>query len=270
MKNMDKEQFEEWAMDYLSDTLNAEEKSRFENFLVARPEYRENFETLKMTWSQLDALSFPEPSETMDEKFYGMLHSEMDKKEQHTFNWINTLKSYLDFLFKPQLAYGIVLLLIGLGMGYYMNSGKNLLGTEPKMVHADETNEVREKLVLTLLEQPSANQRLQGINEAVKFKDADDKVIKALLKTLNNDDNVNVRLAAIESLVNYLDNPIVREGLVASIVEQDSPIVQVTLADLMVALQEKKSIEPFKKLMRTQELNGAVKQKLEKSIQKII
>jgi hypothetical protein len=67
-----------------------------------------------------------------------------------------------------------------------------------------------------------------------------------------------------------LDNPIVREGLVQSIVRQDAPIVQVTLADLMVALQEKKSVEPFKTLIRTKELNTSVKKKLETSIESII
>ena len=62
----------------------------------------------------------------------------------------------------------------------------------------------------------------------------------------------------------------VREGLVQSIVKQDSPIIQVTLANLMVALQEKESIEPFKTLMRTKELDKSVKQKLETSINSII
>ena len=124
--------------------------------------------------------------------------------------------------------------------------------------------------MLTLLEQPSANQRLQGINEVNKIGKIDETVITALLKTLNNDANVNVRLAAIESLTKYLEEPMVREGLVQSIVKQDSPIIQVTLANLMVALQEKESIEPFKTLMRTKELDKSVKQKLETSINSII
>ena len=121
-----------------------------------------------------------------------------------------------------------------------------------------------------MLEQPSANKRLQGVNEANKIEKVDEKVIKALLQTLNSDPNVNVRLAAIESLTNYVENPMVREGLVQSIVKQDSPIVQVTLANLMVALQEKKSVEPFKKLMRSKQLDTLVKKKLERSIRQII
>ncbi len=267
---MDKEQFEIWAMEYLSEKLDEQGSTAFEEFLGKHPEFQENFESVSDAWSRMDDFAFPEPSVAMDEKFYEVLYAEMEKEKAKPAAWMTNLRDYFGFLFKPQLAYGLLILIAGFGLGQYMSSGEDGQNAKGALTGTEETQEVREQLVLTLLEQPSANKRLQGVNEAVKFKEADDKVIKALLKTLNNDDNVNVRLAAIESLVNYLDNPIVREGLVASIVQQDSPIVQVTLADLMVSLQEKKSIEPFKKLMRTSELNGAVKQKLEKSIREII
>ena len=173
-------------------------------------------------------------------------------------------------MWTPQLAYGLALLILGLGIGFFINfqspQMQEVVGNDSNA----EVEEVREKLVLTLLEQPSANRRLQGISEADKIKKLDDTVIYALLQTLNNDPNVNVRLAAISSLTNYLENPVVREGLVQSIVAQESPIVQITLANLMVALQEKKSIEPFKKLIQEKEIDTTVKRKLEKSIQEII
>ena len=173
-------------------------------------------------------------------------------------------------IFRPQLAFGILLLVIGLGAGYYFAP---LMGRDQPTqisVNGNETAEVRQKLVLTLLDQPSANQRLQGVGEANKFENADDIVIKALLQTLNHDSNVNVRLAAVESLTNYVDNPLVRQGLVKSIPNQESPILQITLANLMVALQEKASIEPFKQLLKQKELDTTVKKRIEKSIESII
>jgi hypothetical protein len=68
---------------------------------------------------------------------------------------------------------------------------------------------------------------------------ADEKVINALFTTLNNDLNVNVRLVALEALTQFAKDAIVREGLVKSLAVQDSPMVQVALADVMVKLQEK-------------------------------
>ena len=77
-------------------------------------------------------------------------------------------------------------------------------------------------------------------------------------------------MAAIESLSNYVDNAEVRQGLVQSIPNQEAPIVQVTLANLMLALQEKQSVEPFKKLLQKKELDTTVKKKIESTIQSII
>lgn len=267
---MEQEQFDIWMMEYLSDDLKANERTEFETFLRDNPTYRQQFEHLQKTWGRLDVMTITEPTEAMDDRFLGMLHDEIEKVESSSKRPPSWLTSLTDMLWRPQVAYGILLLVMGLAMGYFFNADTPGTTPQTQVVNNSETEDVREQLVLTLLDQPSANKRLQGISEVNKIQKVDDKVISALLQTLNSDSNVNVRLAAIESLTNYLDNPVVREGLVQSIVKQDSPIVQVTLANLMVALQEKKSIEPFKTLIRSKELDTSVKQKLETSIKSII
>lgn len=268
---MEQEKFEIWMMEYLSDTLDFEGRKEFEKFLQDNPESQKQFEELNQIWNQMDEVSTPEASEEMDSTFFDMLHSEIEKVEKSKSNPKSWIAAIAEILWKPQMAYGILLLGVGLMGGYLLSTSGGVDSIPTTVVSSpNETEEVREQLVLTLLDQPSANQRLQGINEVNKIGKIDQTVIKALLKTLNNDPNVNVRLAAIESLANYLDNPMVREGLVQSIIKQDSPMVQVTLANLMVALQEKKSIEPFKTLMRTEGLDKSVKQKLETSIKSII
>ena len=127
---------------------------------------------------------------------------------------------------------------IGLAAGYFLNVKDDRPIMENTVVNNQETEEVREKLVLTLLEQPSANKRLQGVNEVAKMDGATDRITNALFVTLNNDSNVNVRLASVELLSKYVANPNVRMGLIQSIAQQDSPIVQIALADLMVALHQ--------------------------------
>ncbi len=264
---MDQEKFEIRAMDFMSGTMSREEAKSFEQFLAGNPEYNEQYKALLAIWEMMGNLEAPEISPQMDETFFTMLSNEMEKgrrKEVKRPFWDGILT-----VFRPQLVYGTLLLVLGLGVGYYLSSPH-----QPKTVETtvskNETEEVRQKLVLTLLEQPSANQRLQGVGEANKFENADEIVIQALLQTLNNDSNVNVRLAAIESLTNYIDNPVVRQGLVQSIPNQESPILQITLANLMVALQEKASIEPFKQLLKKKELDTTVKKQIESSIESII
>lgn len=264
---MNKEKFETQSIDYMSGVMSEDEKRDFEKFLKQSSEYADQFDELVSAWKMINKLDAPEPSPKMDETFFEMLSSEVEKTNKK--NGWETLMEGLMMIFNPQLAYGILLLGIGLGVGYYMNSSDDTHSVQ-NIVSNEETEDVRQKLVLTLLEQPSASQRLQGVSEANKFEDVDEMVIMALLQTLNNDSNVNVRLAAIESLTNYVNKPLVRQGLVKSIPNQESPILQVTLANLMVALQEKASIEPFKQLLKEKQLDTTVQKKIENSIESII
>ncbi|MEO9513055.1 MAG: HEAT repeat domain-containing protein [Flavobacteriaceae bacterium] len=264
---MDKEKFELQCIDYMTGAMSWEDSEEFKGFLDRNIEYQTQFDELVDTWKMITELEIPESSAKMDDTFFNMLNKEVQKTTKKG-GWSLFLEG-LAGIFKPQLTYGVLLLGLGLVIGYYMNSSANT-NTIEVTASNEETDNVRQKLILTLLEQPSANQRLQGVSEANKVGDVDEMVVKALLQTLNNDSNVNVRLAAIESLTNYVNDPLVRQGLVQSIPNQESPILQITLANLMVALQEKASIEPFKQLLKEKQLDTTVKKKIENSIESII
>jgi len=269
---MEQEEFERKAIDYIRGDIGEQERIALEIYLAGNPKQRVELEELAEVWSQTDKITTPEPSEEMDVQFFEKLNAAVDKQEIKKSKTFNSLLSKFKFLWSPQFVYGIVLFGIGLSIGYFFNTEKinNQVDDVANTASNNETKEVRERLVLALLEQPSANKRLQGVSEANKFDKVDETVIKALLQTLHKDSNVNVRLAAIESLTNYVDNPVVRQGLVQSIPNQEAPIIQVTLANLMAALQEKKSVEPFKKLLQNQKLDTTVKKKIESTIQSII
>jgi HEAT repeat protein len=129
---------------------------------------------------------------------------------------------------------------------------------------------MKQVMMLSLLQDPSASQRIQAVSYTDDIKNVDTKVIDALFTTLNEDPNVNVRLATLEALAKLSGNPRVREGLVRSINKQESPIMQSAIADIMVQLQEKSSVQSLQKLLSKKDLNQMVKIKIEKSIQKLI
>ncbi len=264
---MKKEDFELLALDYLRGTLLESEKEGFEK-LLDDDNFKRQFAEFKEVWKIMDGIKVPEPSPEMDNTFFYVLGNEIEKQRKNHSPLKEYLNDLLRWLMKPQLAYGLLfLVLVG---GYLWNTKDVPSSIGDGTVVDSETEQVREKLVLTLLEQNSANKRLEGVSEANKIGRVDDQVINALLRTLNMDPNVNVRLAAIESLTNYVENPKVRQGLIQSIPNQESPIIQVTLANLMLALEEKKSIEPFKQLLEKPELDTTVKKKIEKTIKSII
>ncbi len=264
---MENSNFEILAVAYLRGELNEEGIQQLESLLEQHEEYRDTLKALESSWKGMDQFEVPEPSDRMDQQFFELLGREMEKAESPG-KLTTSFKALLDWLFRPQLAYAMVFMAIGLGAGYVLT--KNVQQQPGISVAAEEVTEVREKLVLTLLDQPSASKRLEGVSEINKITNVDATVITALLKTLNKDTNVNVRLAAIASLTNYVDNPTVRQGLIQSIPNQESPIIQVTLANLMLALEEKKSIAPFKQLLQEKELDTTVKKKIEETIASII
>jgi hypothetical protein len=125
-------------------------------------------------------------------------------------------------------------------------------------------------MMLTLLEKESATDRLKAVSLTSDLDHASKKVTNALIETLNNDPNVNVRLASLEALYEYAGNPDVRVKLVKSISHQDSPLVQIGLAELMVALKEKSSVNELRKIMDEQSTPKEVKQKIKESIEVLI
>jgi HEAT repeat protein len=129
---------------------------------------------------------------------------------------------------------------------------------------------MKQLMMLALLQDPSASQRIRAVSYTEDMSSVNRKVIDALFATLNEDPNVNVRLATLEALVKLAGEPEVREGLVRSINLQESPIMQSAIADIMVKLQEKSSVQSLQKLLSKKDLNKMVKTKIENSIQKLI
>ncbi|MBP6794073.1 MAG: HEAT repeat domain-containing protein [Saprospiraceae bacterium] len=132
-----------------------------------------------------------------------------------------------------------------------------------------EVNQLRETMMLTLLQDEAPTERLKAVSYSEDFDQYNNKIITALFTTLNQDDNINVRLAAIEALQKYTAEAWVRGELVKSIALQSSPLVQVALAECMVSIKEKSSIQELEKVVRNKDTPEPVKKRLESYIKQI-
>lgn len=132
-----------------------------------------------------------------------------------------------------------------------------------------QVHEMREMMMLSLLQNPSASERIRAVSYTSDIRRVNPNIATALLATLNNDPNINVRLSTLEALTHFARDPVVREGLVQSILQQDSPLMQAALADVMLTLQEKRAIQPFKKLLQQKDLNTMVRTKIEQTIDRL-
>ena len=204
------------------------------------------------------------------------------------------------------MAYSLLLVIAGVGLGYLVNRG-NSAGTaavtlppqttaashvtEPtptpsqtpdtparaevgsqqqlKML-TQQVREMREMVMLALLENPSASERIRGVSYTNEISTINKNVLDALLSTLNNDPNSNVRLMTLDALTRYAKVPAVRRGLVQSILQQSSPLVQAAMADVMLRLQERKAVQPLKELLHQKDLNEMVRAKIQRTLTRLI
>lgn len=205
----------------------------------------------------------PQPSMDLNDTFYSMLADE-SKKSGRSFLSFN-LAMVNDWL--PKLALAATLLIAGFVGGYFVNKPA---GNGDVSSLTQEVSDLKEMVMLSLLEKESATDRLRAVSLTSEMDRASRKVTEALIQTLNQDGNVNVRLAALDALRPYVRDSGVREELIKAIANQNSPLVQVALADLMVELQEKKSVKELEKLLKDKGTPKEVKDRIQESIQTLI
>ena len=124
-----------------------------------------------------------------------------------------------------------------------------------------EVHDMREMFALSLLQQQSASDRLQGVSYAYQTDKGDPRIREALLETLNADSSVDVRLAAVDALRRMSVQPPVRQGFLDSLERPQSPLVQIALIDAVVEWNERKSVTVLRKLQTTSDVDDLVKQR---------
>lgn len=273
--NMNCESAKEQLMDWLSNQMPENERKDLETHLSACSECQEELNDVRQVWLTMGKMPVPEPSEQMHIRFYSMLEEFKEVAIPHqrpAKGWLQQLRNLWQSENISRLAYSFLLVGMGLAGGYWLSMRKTPDVAYQQQISnlTSEMQEMRQLMLLTLLENPSATERLKAVGYTKEIKRADEKVLDALLSTLNNDPNVNVRLVTLEALYELANDPKVREGLVQSITRQESPMVQSALVDMMVTLQEKRSVKPLRELLKEKKLNAMVKGKIEKSIKVLI
>jgi HEAT repeat protein len=120
-----------------------------------------------------------------------------------------------------------------------------------------------------LQNQSSASQRLQGVTVAMQITTADDDVVKALVRAMNEDQSSNVRLAALDALAHFSQEPEVRKALVSSLSTQTDPLVQIALIQLLVRMKEKGVVKELERMVEDETNLKAVKDEAYNGILKL-
>ncbi len=262
------EQYMSLITDYIDGNLSEERKREFDAYVEEGHIDMEEIKAIIALQGRIERTEQPIPGAAMSEAFYTMLNNvkETDSKKEVSFK----LEQLWPMLFGTnmgRLAFGMVLLIVGVvvGRGVTGITYKNQLSEL-----STQMTDMKEMMMMSMLEEESVTQRLKGVQMSSELVSSNKEVTDAMFLTLNSDESTNVRMAALNLLAQYANDPNIREGLINSIAKQESPLMQIALAELMVELQESKSVDEFKNIIEGEYTPEEVKTTLRESIDKIM
>jgi hypothetical protein len=255
--------------DYLTGQLSTEALRQFEAHLMACEDCRAELEQMESTWVTLGKLPEEEPGPELRGRFYTMLEDEKRKlARSERDSWLRRIDKWINSWWprRPaiQMALLVAFLVVGLAAGRRLETGQPRNGEITQL--RDEVQQMHQMVSLSLLGQESSSERLRGVNWSTRVAEPSDALLASLENTLSSDPNVNVRIAAVDALALFRDEPGVVDVLVDALPEETSPMVQVALIDLLVAIQEKKALESLRRFVETQNVIPTVKEHAESRI----
>jgi hypothetical protein len=267
MKCKDMELF---SVEYLLNRLNPEKRKQLEAHVSVCSDCRLALDQAKESWTRLAGLSSMEPDQNLRIRFNTMLRLAAEKQNQAAGRTIPALRPPRRSFLQPAFAFAVPIALLVLGfLGGFAVHGV-LSGKGDVSVLRSEVTEMRRMLTLSLLNQTSSSERLRGVQVSRRVEEPDTSILEALFSTLNRDSNTNVRLAAVDALYIFRDRPRVREILVQSLERQNSPLVQISIIDLLVEIREQKAMDALRFLMKSDKTDPHVRERAEWGIQRLI
>jgi hypothetical protein len=263
------EQIAEFLPDYLAASLRPVQSQSVEQHLASCAECSE----VVALWQKLGALPEEQPGAEGRLRFEAMLHAyqtgrgEQAEKEKRPSLW-----NMAQWFRSPAgaVAWSFALLVIGAFVGVQLGSRKQPETSPDVAAMRSELASMRQLVALSMLQQQSASQRLEGVSWTRGEEHLDPQVLNALMHTLRYDPSVDVRLAALDALSRRANaQPQLRQNVVAALQEQQSPLVQVALIDQLVEWRDRAAAQQLQQLRQSPNLNPTVKQRAEWAISKL-
>jgi anti-sigma factor RsiW len=275
---MNCEQVAELLPDYLQDGLTREQAHQVEQHCAHCASCAQDV----VMWKKLVLLPPDEPSPESRARFEAMLHAYPTTSSDRSAlaqgaqvpDKRNTRWAFLEWLRSPlgAAAWSVALLVIGVVVGSMtgmrVNNSTPAHSDELAALHS-ELNSMRQLVALSMLQQQSASERLQGVSWSGREAHLDSEIQSALLHTLRYDGSVDVRLAALDALSRHATQPQIRKGIGDALQEQQSPLVQVALIDQLAEWRDPDAAQRLRHFQQTPNLNPAVRQRAEWAMSKL-
>jgi hypothetical protein len=221
-------------------------------------------ESLGAMWEKLGDLPAPEPSLALRARWEQTMQSLVPAQTPRTVGprhswWRNFWPSNPAW----QMAIAGLCLVAGLGAGAYLQRGAIEKNTEHDEVAKlrEEVTSTKELVALSLMQQQSAVERLRGVDYSTSMPSMEPQIVAELIRKVDGDPNVNVRLAAIDALARVAGSVQVRNSMQAALGQQDSPMVQAALIDYLVDARDRNAVGSIRDLVSRSDVNPTVRER---------
>ncbi len=268
---MEKSELRSMLIDYLDGNLDSAKTSWIEDKIENDKSVALEYEEMKELMGLMDRRSEKIPDNSLESGFFSMLDDEIIALE-------DTLMALGDQIDKGEAKVvglkithfwqvAAAVLLVGFGTLI----GMSIMDNNSKLEQISAELKENKKMVIDALENTGGSplNRIKGVNASLEIAEPDAEIIDALIDRMQNDDNTNVRLAAIEALINFMDEPKVNEAFIAGLVDQKVPIVQITLINILVKMKEKKALKNMQKIIEDKESMNTVKDEAQLAVYKL-
>lgn len=265
------EEVREQFADYVIDSVQEPVRFQIAQHLKGCEACRSEAEELKTLWMSLASIPAVQPGPELRARFdvmleayrHGLDHAASISLWQRLNSWIGAWWPR-----QPVFQFGaaVALLAIGITAGLVSRPAPVPQTTNEVAQLRGEVSEMRQLVALSLMQQQSASDRLRGVNWSYQMQQPGNEILTALLDMLTHDPNVNLRLATVDALRQFGDQPVVRRGVVDAMGRQQSPMVQIALIDLAVDLKEKESVPLLRQLTQDEKLETTVRQRAQKGL----
>jgi hypothetical protein len=257
--SMEREKLESLLIDYIDGKLNEADKKMVEQELINNSETYALYEQLREVVNAMDRVASIEPNPRSRKVFDQLIHDE-----------IRMQKSARVITIQPavyRVAAAIALLIMAGVGGFWV--AKNQIQQNELAEIKKEMEATKQMMMSMMSNDQSASQRMTGVSVAYQFAKADDEIVSVLVKTMNEDANTNVRLAALEALGKFQTEPAVRKALIQSLSTQKDPMVQIALIQLLVEMKEKGVLKDLERMTKDKTMMKAVKDEAYSGILKL-
>lgn len=256
---MEKEKLESLLVYYIDGKLNETDRQLIEQELVNNADAYKVYEQLKEVMRAIERDPEVEPGNHVKNTFDQFLQQEIaaNKKSKSIF-------------FQPafyRVAAAISLLVMAGVTAFWMY--KDQQREQELAAIRQEMTETKRMMMAMMSNEQSASQRITGVAVANQLEKADDEVVNVLVKTMNEDPNTNVRMAAMEALSKFHTEPNVRKALIESLATQKDPVVQIALIQLLVTIKEKGVMKDLERMTNDKTIMKAVKDEAYSGILKL-